>query len=198
MDVALGKRLLPLICCLLTAAGGCAESGSWFQQEKPDVVAGVVSPTKRIQDLREVAAGAAAKNPAEKQELAGKLAVEIQREPDPLIRAEIVRTLGELPSPAADAIMRIAVNDPNNDVRWAACEAWGKRGNADAAAALTGVLNGDIEHDVRIAAARALGQTHEPQAITALGMPWTTKTPQCNTWLYCRCDKSPAKTWAQT
>jgi HEAT repeat protein len=177
MDVAIGKRLLPLICCLLTAAGGCAESGSWFHSEKPEAIPGVVSPTKRIQDLRDVAAGAPSKSPAEKQQLAGKLAVEIQREPDPLIRTEIIRTLGELPSPAADAILRVAVNDPGNDVRWAACEAWAKRGNAEAAAVLAGALNSDIDHDVRIAAARALGQTHDPRAITALGGVLDDKDP---------------------
>jgi HEAT repeat protein len=174
MDVAVGKRFLLLICCLFLGVGGCA---SWFQKETPDTVTGVISPTKRINDLRELAKNASQKNPTEKELIAAQLATEIQHEPDPLLRARIVRTLGEYPGPAADFVLRVAVNDSDNDVRTAACESWGKRNTAEAATMLVGVLNGDIEHDVRMAAARALGQSHEQVAVMALGNALDDKDP---------------------
>jgi HEAT repeat protein len=61
------------------------------------------------------------------------------------------------------------VNDPEPDVRVVVCAEWGKRGDAEAAAVLSGVLSSDIDKDVRMAAARGLGSTHDPVAITALG-----------------------------
>ena len=76
--------------------------------------------------------------------------------------------MGEYPSPPGDGILRAAVGDSDNDVRTAACEAWGKRNTSEAPLALAGVLNGDIDQDVRLAAARALGETHEQAAIAAL------------------------------
>ena len=87
-----------------------------------------------------------------------QLAADIKHETDPLIRAQIVRTLGEYPGPVSDTVLGKAVSDPDNDVRTAACESWGKRGTAAAATALAGVLNGDVDHDVRLAAARSLAQ----------------------------------------
>jgi HEAT repeat protein len=176
MEVALDKRLLPLICWVIMA-GGCAHPGPWFHQPTPDIVAGVVSPTQRIADLREIAKNADAKTPAEKDQIAAQLAGDIQKEPDPLIRAEIVRTLMKFPGAAADTIFRAAVNDSDNDVRAIACEAWGTRATPEAATVLATVLNGDVDHDVRMAAARGLGQTHEQVAIGALALALDDKDP---------------------
>jgi HEAT repeat protein len=61
------------------------------------------------------------------------------------------------------------VNDPDADVRVAVCEIWGRRGDAEAAKILAGVLSGDIDRDVRLAAARALGTSRDQIAVTALG-----------------------------
>ena len=166
MDVTFGKRLLPLLCCWIVVAG-CGR-GTWWWSSSPDVVVGVVSPTKRIQELRELAENAASKTPVEKQQIAERLAGEMH-DRDALIRAQIVRTLGAFPCPTSDTILRAAVADPDIDVRMAACESWGKRGIPEAASILVGILNADIEHDVRVAAARALAHTHERIAVTALG-----------------------------
>jgi len=161
----------------MVAAAGCAQSASAVKKDGQGTLSGVVSPTQRIHDLRDLASSAAAKNPTEKQLIGQQLAGDIKHEQDPLIRAQIVRTLGEYPGPAADAVLRAATSDPDDDVRVAACESWGKRGGPEAATALAAVLNGDIEHDVRLAAARSLAQSHEPLAVTALAGALDDKDP---------------------
>ena len=53
----------------LDSASGCSQH-SWFKSdEAPAVVGGVVSPTKRIEDLRELAQNATAKTPAERDQI---------------------------------------------------------------------------------------------------------------------------------
>ena len=173
MDVVSGPRLLPLLLCALVVAAGCAT----VKTDAPGAFSGIIPPTQRIADLRELAATAATKNATEKQMISQQLAADIKHESDPLIRAQIVRTLGEYPGLVSDTVLGKAVSDPDNDVRIAACESWGKRGTAAAATVLAGVLNGDVDHDVRLAAARSLGQSHEQIAVIALGGALEDKDP---------------------
>jgi HEAT repeat protein len=65
--------------------------------------------------------------------------------------------------------VRLAVNDPDADIRVLVCRIWGKRGDAEAAKLLAGMLTSDTDKDVRKAAARELGHTHDPAATAALG-----------------------------
>ena len=51
----------------------------------------------------------------------------IRNQSDPLIRTEIIHTLGSYPDPAGDPILEKALNDPDVDVAYAACESLGKR-----------------------------------------------------------------------
>ena len=51
----------------------------------------------------------------------------------------------------------------------AACEAWGKRNDAQAVSLLSEALRSDVDSDVRLAAAKALGETKNPAAVAALG-----------------------------
>ena len=177
MDVALGRWLLPLLCGALVAAAGCAPWGSKVKKDDPNGVSGVISPTQQICDLRDLAKTAPAKNAYEKQLIEQQLAGQIKHEQDPLIRAQIVRTLGDYPGTASDTVLRAAVRDPDNDVRLAACESWGKRDTAEAATVLAGVLNGDVDHDVRLAAARNMAPLHQRAAITALAGALEDKDP---------------------
>jgi HEAT repeat protein len=177
MDVALGRWLLPLLCGALVAAAGCAPWGSKVKKDDPNGVSGVISPTQQICDLRDLAKTAPAKNAYEKQLIEQQLAGQIKHEQDPLIRAQIVRTLGEYPSATSDVVLRAAVKDADNDVRLAACDAWAKRDTVEAATILAGVLNSDVDHDVRLAAARAMAQSHQQVAINALGDALEDKDP---------------------
>ena len=162
----------------MVVAAGCA----LVKTDGPDTLSGVISPTERIKDLRDLAQNAATKNPTEKQMIAQQLAGDFQHEHDPLIRAQIVRTLAVYPGPLSDAVLHQAVKDPDNDVRTADCESWGQRGNADAAGTLAGILNSDTDHDVRIAAVRRWPMRTNRSPSWRWPAPWRTRTRQCR---YC-------------
>lgn len=183
MHFADAKRSLTVIWCLLAlGAGGCADFGetaSWlpFQKETSDELPGVPSPHQRIATLQELARKAPVTEAEERAEISARLAASMPAEEDPLIRAEMVRTLAEYPGAEAEQVLRAALSDPDADVRAAACEAWGKRGDATAAKLLGGVLGGDVDRDVRLAAARALGHAKDPAAVAALGEVLQDKDP---------------------
>jgi len=105
------------------------------------------------------------------------LANEIKTEKDPLIRIEIIRALGRYPGPAADAILKAALSDADTHVRAVACEAWGRRGDAQAVKLLSEALRSDVDTDVRLAAARALGESKNPEAVAPLGEALTDANP---------------------
>jgi hypothetical protein len=158
---------------------GCADLPAWvpFQGPRNDTIPGVVAPAEKIAQLKKLASEGPKSDQPTKQRVIGQLTAAIRNEPDALIRAEIVRTLGCYPDPSADAILQTALMDPDADVRIAACEAWGKRGSAQAAALLAPVLTSDVKQDVRLAAARALGKIKDPQAVAALGEALTDPDP---------------------
>ncbi len=183
MDGALGRHFSVLVFCISAiAAAGCADFGSapsWLpfaDRPSPDP-SGIVAPGERMAELRKLAKRASWSSAEKKTEVAAKLARDIRTEEDPLIRAEILRTLGEYPGDAADSVLRAALDDPDAEARIAACEAWGKRGDGEAVKLLSGVLGSDVDVDVRLAAARALGRTKDPAAVAALGEVLTDKNP---------------------
>ncbi len=140
-----------------------------FQGPVSDVLPGVTTPAERIEQLQKLAAESASKTPAEHQQISRQLVATIRTEKDPLIRVEIIRTLGEYPGPEADAVLKAALNDADIHVRLAACEAWGKRSDAETVQLLSEVLRSDVDADVRLAAAKALGNCKNPAAVPALG-----------------------------
>ncbi|MCE5266693.1 MAG: HEAT repeat domain-containing protein [Planctomycetaceae bacterium] len=175
MRSAGGRRLLlSLFGLIAVASAGCADLDwlpSWvpFQGPASDPLPGVKTPAERISDLRKLCAGASNHGPAEKLTISEELAVSMRDEKDPLIRVEIIRTLGYYPSPSADAILKAALSDTDREVRVASCEAWGRRTDNGAVALLVETLKGDVDSDVRLAAARALGETRNAAAVPALG-----------------------------
>ena len=155
-------------------AAGCAELDflpSWvpFQGPASDQLPGVVTPAERISELQKLSETAAGRSADEKLKVSEQLASSIRTEKDPLIRVEIIRALGRYPGPAADAILKAALSDTDTNVRVAACEAWGRRGDVQAVALLSEALRSDVQSDVRLAAAKALGETRNPAAVPALG-----------------------------
>jgi len=170
--------LVLTFCLVATGTVGCADlqpvdfGAGWRMpwSEKPDQVPGIISPAERIARLRQAAKDAPDTTPADQQQISGKLAEVIRMEADPMIRAEIVRTLGEFSAPAAAPVLHAALADSDPAVRMAACSALGKRGGPEAVEALGEVISGDANTDVRLAAARALGQTGNPDALGGLGV----------------------------
>lgn len=163
--------LLALGILALLLLPGCADMPAWvpFQGPRSDDVSGVVTPAAKIAQLKKLSSEAAKSDKETRHRVVEQLVTAIRSETDPLIRAEIIRTLGDYPDPAADQVLNSALNDPDADVRIAACEAWGKRGDAQAAGLLAPLLSADVNQDVRLAAARALGKIKDQQAIAALG-----------------------------
>ncbi len=171
-----------LVCCLsLITVAGCASSNTpTFQmpwQQADDDSTEFLSPAKRTESLRKLAGKARWSGAEKKRQIVAELSAAIQNEEDPLIRTEIVYALSNYPIPETDTVLRAALQDPNEDVRVAACEAWGKRGTPEAAAMLGGALGGDLSKDVRLAAARALGETKDRTAVAALGAALDDRDP---------------------
>jgi HEAT repeat protein len=168
------RQFLVVLCGLaLLATAGCAdlELPSWvpFQGAASDEVPGVVAPRDRIERLRKLSEAAASATPEQRARVSEELAAAIRTEKDPLIRLEIIRTLGRYPGPAADGILKAALSDSEARVRIAACQAWGRRTDAQSVALLSETLRGDVDSDVRMAAAESLGATKNPAAVAALG-----------------------------
>lgn len=168
-------RKIGLMLCGLTAmlAGGCADLDlpSWvpFQGPASDTMPGVVAPRERIEHLRKLSESAASATPAQRQQVSEQLATSIRTEKDPLIRLEIIRAMGRYPGPAAGAVLKASMSDPEPQIRIAACGAWGRRNDAQAVALLADAMRGDVDADVRLAAAQALGETKSPAAVAVLG-----------------------------
>jgi HEAT repeat protein len=175
MTGASGRRVVLMFCGLAAmTAGGCADLDflpSWvpFQGPAADTMPGVVPPREQIEKLKKLSEASASATPAERTRISEQLATSIRTEKDPLIRLEIIRTLGRYPGPAADAILKAALNDSEARIRVAACVAWGKRNDAQAVALLSEALRSDVDADVRLAAAQSLGETKNPAAVAALG-----------------------------
>jgi HEAT repeat protein len=172
--VILRRSLAGIICAAALGAAGCAEFGElpvWvpFQGEISDKLPGITTPSQRIARLRKLSETTAWQKPEQKQRIVAELTDAYRTEEDSLIKSEIVRTIANYPGPEADEIIKRAVNDPDADIRVAACDAWGKRGGQEATAVLAGRLHGDVDLDVRLAAARALGEGRDPAAVAALG-----------------------------
>jgi HEAT repeat protein len=183
MDGTCGRSFWRLAPCLLVLGlAGCTSFGGPFskasgQKQVADDLPLVPSPAERIGALRQLGREAPRKKAEEKQQLALQLAESIRAAEDPLIRAEIIRTLGEYPGEASDAVLKAALDDPDAEVRVAACEVWGRRGDAAAVNVLAGALDGDLDTDVRLAAARALGRANHPAAVAPLGRALDDKDP---------------------
>jgi HEAT repeat protein len=176
MRGASSRQVLQWVCGLAAVVlmAGCADLDflpAWFPFQGPpcDKLSGVVTPAERQAQLRNLATAAGSAAPAERERISQQLTEEIKAEKDPLIRTEIIRALGNYPGPAADAILKAALSDADTHVRTVACEAWGRRGDSQAAKLLTEALRSDVETDVRLAAARALGDCKTPEAVAPLG-----------------------------
>lgn len=160
----------------LCGCGGGVSSLAFWRNSKwrdPDIE----SPIERIERYRALADSAGSKSPAEQEATSGQLARDIAGELDPLVRAEIVRTLAHYPTPVSGNVLRSALRDVNADaeptpvVRIAACEALGRRGGAESIRALRGALEDESNDvDIKLAAVRALGEIEDPAAVPALAL----------------------------
>ena len=127
-------------------------------------------PSVEIAQLRELSDAINRTAPDVQQRLSVDLANRVTSEQDPLIRAEVVRTLGALKTATAAQGLQNALADGVPDVRIVACEAWRRRGGPESITALASVVGSDTDLDVRLAATRALRGSRDPRALQALSV----------------------------
>jgi HEAT repeat protein len=147
----------------LLCAPGCKHvPASWYYAWNGYPKEEIETPFQRSERYRQFMAGAwTTPNPETTESFAADLATET----DPLVRAEIVRSLATLKGQAADDALARALNDPHEHVRIASCHALGRRGGATSLQALGGVLKNEQNVDVRLAAVQSMGKIQDPQAV---------------------------------
>ncbi len=162
------------VCLCALGAGGCAEMKTGlvgellsFRRNVPDK-ANFQTPAERVEELKVLASQAPSKPPAEQEQVVASLAQSAPVESNAMIRAQIVHTLAVYPTVSAAVAIGSSLNDEDENVRLAACEALGSRPGEGTVQALAAALAGDADMDVRLAAARALGETHSTAAVGPL------------------------------
>jgi HEAT repeat protein len=173
MIIAVGLSLLGLSGC----SGFGTTNTAWMTppwSAAPDQTTaarvGIKAPYQRMAELQRLAADAASMSPEQQQRTARPIVEQFRAEGDPLVRAQMVRTLARFNTAEAAAALREAMEDDSIDVRIEACAAWGSRGGGEGVELLGQRIAGDNSVDVRLAAARALGETGDRGAVAKLGV----------------------------
>lgn len=134
----------------------------------PDQAEGVVPPYERVEELENLKKTGPKASAQVQQEVSARLANEYQKEEDPIIRSQIIKTLGAYPTESAAFVLRHALGDSDPEVRIVACEAWGQRSDQEAVQRLGERVNSDTDNNVRLAALRALGETGRTDAVRGI------------------------------
>lgn len=181
----LGRTALIAAGLILTTGCQSSTSGTnrWSEmfaigkRERPEDK--IVTPAMRMKALEQLAKRARTMSPEEQSQHAREIVQHYQQEPDPLLRIQMIRTLGAFPTPESSHLLSQALRDPDPDVRITACLAWGERGGPEAATILSEVLTSDSDIDVRIAATRAMGQLRDQpeQVMSALALALEDRDP---------------------
>ena len=149
---------------------GCAGWRPWRNRDKEARLAEKYGATakQRIETLHADAKKAKQGTGADQVSFTRELMREVLEEHDPRVRSEIVQTAATFDTPAAVAICKGALQDPDERVRVAACDVWGERGGAEAVQLLAQRFQIDSELDVRLRAVRMLGKLKDKEAIPVL------------------------------
>jgi hypothetical protein len=169
------KRLLAaasIVACLAGCATG-PKSGMptlLGQSDKADRDRERYGPTaeQRMKELAADAKEAKGTGPERQAEFTNRLATEMLAEHDPRVRCAILDTVAPFDTPAATAICKGALEDPESRVRMQACSAWAVRGGEEAVQLLANRYRSDTELDVRLRALRELGQLGDKAAVPIL------------------------------
>lgn len=133
-------------------------------------IAGVRNSALEIERLEDLAKDAKKKDAEEQEAVSQQLAQQLAAEADPIIRAQLIRTLAAYPTPTAGLMLKQGLHDTNKDVRVICCEKLGERDDPEKARILAEVISSDTDIDVRLAAARGLGETEDSRALDGLAV----------------------------
>jgi HEAT repeat protein len=132
---------------------------------------------ERTRELEARSQAARGGSRAEQQELTAQLSREMLVEHDPRVRCRILEAATTFDTPAAAAICKGALQDPDDRVRMAACSAWASRGGPEAVQLLAARYQTDTELDVRLRALRELGKLGDPGAVPVLAKALEDRDP---------------------
>lgn len=135
------------------------------------------TPDMRIDTVQQFASRADGTDSTEQREYTDQLARQIQIEPDPLVRAQIIKAVHEFRTPLAYQIVEAGLGDEHSAVRTASCEALGERAEARSIARLSEIVREDEDKDVRLAAVAALGNIKDPAAIAGVAAALEDRDP---------------------
>jgi hypothetical protein len=152
--------------CLAILLTGCADSplqdfayfNPWSRSQWQEDEQEITTYHRKVADLAALRSRAPQLPPAEREQIAFQLSERLKEEKSSVLRAELLRTLGELPTPLAQQAIVASLTDEAANVRIAACKALGRQPAAEGFQALSQSVTGDADVDVRIAAARELGK----------------------------------------
>lgn len=114
---------------------------------------------------------------AEQQRVANQLATLIEEDHRIMVRLHATELLAQLPADAARRAALVASENPEPDVRIAACQTLASWGDHDSLIGLQKVLGSDTNPDVRVAATRAIGNFEGTQATRALQLALNEESP---------------------
>jgi len=156
----------------LVLLAGCA-SLPWQERERTSMI----TPRMRMAAIQEIGMRAKDADADEQQRLTEQLATQIQTEPDPLVRRTIQEAIGEFSTTLARDVLVAGLQDEDQGVRLACCQALGQRGDPQVVSALSQVIADDKDLDIRLAAIDSLGQTKLPQSTAALAKAINDRDP---------------------
>lgn len=159
-----------LLAALAAVSGGCASWSPFAGSSRATEERERYGPTadQRMKQWREEARAASAGSAADRAAFSKRLATAMLEEHDPRVRSGILEVAADCDDPAAEAICRGGLQDPDERVRLAACSVWGRKGGAVAVELLAARYRTDPELDVRLRALRALGDCQSEAAVPIL------------------------------
>jgi len=173
------------LCLMTCVATGCVRGeyygisalNPYYRQQWADDEK--MGPTfhQQIAELRNLKRTAKSLGPEARERTVEQMTQLVRNDDNPLKRAAGVRVLGEIVTASSLPGLQAASVDPEPLVRIATCEAYGRRGDADASSALARLAADDADIDVRLAAVAALGKCPEQQAVQALSVALDDSNP---------------------
>jgi hypothetical protein len=167
------------VCCMVLSCASCTSNpfASKPSATPADIARFGPTANQRIADLKAMREAGPGTDPTVHESKSTELARKIQTERDPLVRAQIIRTIEMYPTRLTSAVLHAATNDPEPAVRIACADAWGKRSTDEAVEHLSELFKKDESIDVRIAATKGLGTTKNKAAIQQLAPALEDKDP---------------------